>query len=117
VRIHDVKLNPKSPLPFEPFEWNYVIFTRINHAPVRRIYVYRPVKVWDEEFHSSDRILKTHFGLKYEIGPLTHKLGVLIHLDVKQNVPGFFTGVPRLFPETVTRENIPMFNTRWYFQF
>jgi hypothetical protein len=41
----------------------------------------------------------------------------LIHLDVKQNVPGFFTGVPRLFPETVTRENIPMFNTGRYFEF
>jgi hypothetical protein len=98
-------------LPFEPLEWYDVIFTRIKNPPIRRIYVYRPVEVWDEEFHSSDGILKTNFGLKYEIKSLTHKLGVVVDLDVKQNVSRFFTRVPWLFTKTVTRHDVPLLHS------
>jgi hypothetical protein len=99
-------------LAFKPLEWNDVIFTRIKNPPIRRVYVYRPVEVWDEEFHSSDGILKINFGLKYEIKSLTHKLGVLINLDVKQNVSRVLTRVPWLFPKSVTRHDIPFFHSK-----
>ena len=117
MRIYHIKRDPKSPLlvtHFEPLERYNIVFPRIQNPPVRRVYVYRPVEVWDLYLFTVDRVFKTNFGLKYKIVPLSHKLWVILNLDVKQDVARLFSRVPGLFPETVAHYDIALLYTLGY---